>query len=126
MNTSNETAVKEVIENWAKAVRNADMETILSFHTRDVLMYDVIPPFQLSGIHEFRKTWETFFQYSTGGDGSFNLTELKIKVDSKIAFATATLNVFSIIVRLTLGFVKESGRWLIAHEHHSVLSERQP
>ena len=116
--------VSAVIQKWAKAVRNNDMDGILSNHTTDILMYDVVAPFQSEGLDAYRKTWELFFKYNTGGDGAFNLTELKIRASGTVAFAHSTLNIFRIRVRLTLGLVKSDGQWLIAHEHHSGLDEQ--
>lgn len=121
---NNEPAIREVIDQWAKAVRDCNIDGILANHTSDILMYDAVPPFQSEGPDAYRKTWELFFKYSTGGEGSFNLTDLKITADDRVAFATATLQVFALRVRLTLGLRKESGQWLIAHEHHSGLDEK--
>lgn len=119
-----EPAIREVIDKWAKAVRDSNMDGILDNHTPDILMYDAVPPFQSEGLELYKKTWELFFKYSTGGDGSFNLKALKITAGDTVAFATATLHVFSIRVRLTLGLRNINGRWLIAHEHHSGLDEK--
>jgi len=119
---SNEKQVRAVIYSWAKAVRDCNMDGILANHTSDILMYDVIPPFQSKGLEAYRKTWEIFFQYSQGGQGSFHLTDLKIRASEKVAFAHATLNISKIKCRLTLGLIKQRNKWLIAHEHHSGLS----
>ncbi|MBE7471746.1 MAG: DUF4440 domain-containing protein [Anaerolineae bacterium] len=120
----NEEQVRTVIESWAKAVRDCNMDGILANHTSDILMYDVVAPFQSEGIAAYRKTWELFFKYSPGGEGSFNLTDLKITASDTVAFAHATLKVFEEKVRLTLGLIKANGQWLIAHEHHSGLDEQ--
>jgi len=102
----NEKQVRAVIESWAKAVRDGDMEGILANHTPNILMYDVVAPFQSEGMTAYRKTWELFFQYSPGGEGSFNLTNLKITASDTVAFAHAALKVFEEKVRLTLGLIK--------------------
>ncbi|MCK6629153.1 MAG: nuclear transport factor 2 family protein [Anaerolineae bacterium] len=120
----NQEQVRAVIESWAKAVRDCDMEGILANHTPDILMYDVVAPFQSEGIAAYRKTWELFFKYSPGGEGSFNLTDLKIRAGDTVAFAHATLRVFEEKVRLTVGLIKANDQWLIAHEHHSGLNEQ--
>ncbi|MPZ91545.1 MAG: hypothetical protein GEU68_07940 [Actinobacteria bacterium] len=70
---SNETEIRTVIEDWAKAVREVDMGGILAHHTEDILMFDVPPPLQWKGIEAYRKTWDLFFNYSDGGEGSFDL-----------------------------------------------------
>lgn len=119
----NNLEIQKVIDSWAKSIRDGDMEGILANHTPDILMYDVIEPFENKGIEEYKKTWETFFKYSKGGDNSFNPTDVKITADENVAFATSTLKIFDLKIRLTLGFVKINGQWLIAHEHHSALGK---
>lgn len=40
---TNEKQIRTVIDNWAKAVRNRDMDGILANHAADILMYDAVP-----------------------------------------------------------------------------------
>jgi ketosteroid isomerase-like protein len=112
-----------VIESWAKAVRDVDIEGILARHTDDIVMFDVPPPLQWRGKEAYRKTWELFFKYSSGGEGSFDLRELEITAGDSVAFAHALLDVAGSTARLTIGLRKVGGDWLIAHEHHSYPSE---
>jgi hypothetical protein len=51
--------------------------------------------------------------------GLFEVTDLRIAASDAIAYCHALLKIFDSIARLTMGLRKESGRWLIAHEHHS-------
>jgi len=118
----NENQIRSLIENWAKAVRNGDMKGIIAHHTDDIIMFDVPFPLQSKGIDEYKKTWDLFFKYSPGGEGSFNITELKIISGENIAFAHGLLLIGgekSPSCRLTIGLKKIGGKWLIAHEHHS-------
>jgi ketosteroid isomerase-like protein len=82
-------------------------------------MFDVPLPLQCQGIDEYRKTWELFFDSNRGGPGSFDLTELRITASETVAYGHALLTVFDSTARLTIGFRKERGQWVIAHEHHS-------
>jgi ketosteroid isomerase-like protein len=77
-NHSNETQIRKLVENWAKAVRDGDMQGVLAHHADDIVTFDVPPPLQSKGMAEYKKTWDLFFQYSPGGEGSFDLVELKI------------------------------------------------
>lgn len=124
-NTSNEAAIRTVIENWAKAVRDVDMERILAHHTDDVLMFDVPMPIQSKGMAAYKKTWDLFFQYSKGGPGTFDLIDLQITAGDTAAFAHALLQVAGSTARLTIGLRKVNGEWLIAHEHHSYPSAEE-
>lgn len=119
----NEIQIRSILEAWARAVRDIDMDAILANHTDDVVMFDVPVPLQSRGMDEYRKTWELFFQYSAGGPGSFDLVELEITAGDTVAFAHGILGIASSRLRLTVGLRKENGKWLIAHEHHSYAQE---
>ena len=122
-NASNESQIRILVENWVKAVHDRDMEHVLARHTDDIVMFDVIPPLQIKGLAAYEKAWELFFLYSPGGPGSFDLSDLEITAGDTTAYCHALVNVSGNNVRLTMGFRKLQGEWLIAHEHHSVLSE---
>ena len=63
----NEVQIKKLIEDWAEAVRQRDIEKILAHHSEEVVMYDVPKPFQSVGIDAYRKTWDTFFNFTKPG-----------------------------------------------------------
>jgi uncharacterized protein (TIGR02246 family) len=126
-NTS-EAEIRNVIENWTKAVRDKDIEGVAANHVRDVVMFDVPLPVQVKGLDAYRKAWPPFFDWQRSSDGSFDIAELDITAGTEVAFATAILLCASKEarrkdptpkLRLTLGLRKQNGRWLIAHEHHS-------
>jgi ketosteroid isomerase-like protein len=116
---SSESQIRAVLQGWAKAVRDVDMDGILAHHSDDIVMFDVPPPVQQRGREAYKKTWELFFTYSSGGAGSFDLHELRITAGDSVVFAHALLDVAGSTARLTMGLEKVGGEWLIAHEHHS-------
>jgi uncharacterized protein (TIGR02246 family) len=116
---TNETQIRTLVENWAKAVRAKDMDGVLTHHANDIVMFDVPMPLQAKGMEEYKKTWELFFNSSPGGRGSFDLTELRLAASETVAYCHALVKVIDSQVRLTIGMRKEIGQWLIAHEHHS-------
>ena len=123
--SSNEDQIRLLVDNWAQAVRDGDMEAVLKRHMDNIVMFDVMPPLQFNGMKEYKETWELFFQYSPGGEGSFELVDLNITAGSEIAFGHALLKIGGSKIpqcRLTLGFQKIDGAWFIAHEHHSAPS----
>ena len=117
--SSNEIAIRALVEDWASAARAKDMDRVLASHADDILMFDVPMPLQSTGMEEYRKTWELFFEYSPGGPGSFDVTELEITAGESVAYCHAIVAVVDAKVRVTIGLRKDKGRWLIAHEHHS-------
>jgi uncharacterized protein (TIGR02246 family) len=121
-NNSNETQIRTLVEDWARAVRARDMDGVLARHANDVVMFDVPLPLQSKGISAYKKTWELFFANNAGGEGLFNIEELKITTGDSVAFCHALLRIASgrkPRCRLTMGLKKVRGKWLITHEHHS-------
>ena len=117
--TPDETSIRALVDDWAKAVRAKDMDTVLARHADDIVMFDVPAPVQARGMTEYRRTWELFFDNSPGGPGSFDVTELHITAGETVAYCHALVTIFDSTVRLTMGLRKDDGEWLIAHEHHS-------
>ena len=126
-NKENETLIWELLENWAKGVRNKDIDTILAHHSEDIVMYDVPEPFQSVGIDAYRKTWDTFFSFTK--PGVFDIQELYIVAGEDVAFCFAKMKCEDksksvefepLDFRLTVGLKKLNNQWTIIHEHHSV------
>ncbi len=57
-----ESAIRDLVENWAKAVRSKNLNGILANHSPEILMFDVPPPIQSKGIEAYKKTWVCFFR----------------------------------------------------------------
>ncbi len=118
-----ENEIRELIESWTKAVRARDIEGILKNHAEDIVMFDVPVPLQSKGIDEYKKTWDLFFKMSKDGKISFDLAELKIFCGDDTAFSHSLIKIFDFTCRLTMGFKKIDGKWMIVHEHHSAPHE---
>ena len=127
--TKDESAIRELIENWAKAVRNKDLDGILAHHSRDVLMFDVPPPIKSHGIDAYKKTWDLFFAWSPDNP-VFEIQKMNITAGNDVAFVTAmmrcagkTENESGLDFRLTVGLRKIDNQWVVTHEHHSIPAE---
>lgn len=126
--TKDEAAIRELVESWARAVRTKNLNGILANHSTDVLMFDVPPPLQSSGIEAYKKTWELFFFWSQDS-GVFDITEMNITAGDDVAFVTALMRCagtekngerIELEFRLTIGLRKIGGQWIVMHEHHSI------
>jgi uncharacterized protein (TIGR02246 family) len=126
--TQDEAAIRSLIEAWADAVRNKDIDGIIRNHSSDMWMFDVPPPLQLRGINDYRDSWDLFFAYSPDPP-VFDIRELKITASGDVAFAAALMRCVFIETnkdpvdldfRLTIGLRKIDGQWVITHEHHSI------
>jgi uncharacterized protein (TIGR02246 family) len=126
--TDDSEEIRTLIERWAEAVRMGELKGVLEDHADDIVMFDVPPPFEgVRGIDAYRDVWPPFFGWVAQG-AAFDIEELEISTGDRVAFAFALLRCgtpedFATQpanrLRLTLGLRKESGRWIVAHEHHS-------
>jgi uncharacterized protein (TIGR02246 family) len=128
---NNERDIRTIIKEWAKAVREHNMDGILASHSEDIVMYDVPQPFESRGIDAYRGTWDTFYRWSKDS-GVYDITELNIVAGDDVAFAYASMKCMGytdsgqdepLKFRLTVGLEKIDGNWMIKHEHHSIPSE---
>lgn len=126
--TSDETAIRTLIDHWSDAVEREDRRAIRADHDDDILMYDVPLPFMSRGIDTYMATWEMFFSTSEK-PVTFRFDDVEITAGTDVAFATAIGNCVNIDptgrceplrFRLTIGLKKVAGRWRITHEHHSL------
>jgi len=125
-----EQQIRELIESWAKAVRNEDMAGALANHAEDIVMFDVPPPLQSKGIAAYERTWELFFSWSQHS-GVFDIIEMTIVASDTVAFSHGIMRcagkeadgkISTFKFRLTMGFRKINSEWAITHEHHSLPS----
>lgn len=125
---SDEAAIRELIENWAKAVRTKNLNGILANHAPEILMFDVPAPLQSKGIEAYKKTWDLFFSWARDYR-VFDIDEMTITVGADVAFVTAVMHCagaeanedrIDLQFRLTVGLRKIGGDWIITHEHHSI------
>lgn len=87
---ASESAIRELIESWAAAVRAGDLDRVLADHSDDIVSIDV----------------------TAGEDVAFATALLRCGTDEELSEPDHRL-------RLTVGLRKESGSWLVSHEHHS-------
>ena len=125
---SDEAAIRELITRWAEAVHTGDLDSVLTDHDPDIVMFDVPPPYQgVRGLSEYRDVWPPFFEWQRQG-AQFEIVELDVTAGQDVAFAWALLRCGTADefeaepdkrLQLTIGLRKRDGRWVVTHEHHS-------
>jgi len=125
---SDEDAIRELVIRWADAVHTGDLETVLADLDRDIVMFDVPPPYDgIRGIDAYRESWPPFFEWQRQG-ATFEIVELDVTAGADVAFAYAlvrcgTPEEFAANpdnrLRMTIALRKRDGRWVVTHEHHS-------
>jgi uncharacterized protein (TIGR02246 family) len=125
---TNEQEIRELIERWAKAVRDKDFDGILACHATNILMFDVPLPFESKGIEAYRETWNLFYSCQPEPI-AFDIQRMDVVAGTEVAFVIALMQceekgkngeLIKLNFRLTVGLRKIEERWMILHEHHSV------
>jgi ketosteroid isomerase-like protein len=125
--TEDEGAIRALIERWATAAHEGDLEAVLAHHDAEIVMYDVPPPEDgVRGLAAYRETWPGFFQWQR--NATFDLLSLDVVAGHEVAFAYGLLRcgtpeeleeIPDRRLRLTVGLRKIDGHWTVVHEHHS-------
>jgi uncharacterized protein (TIGR02246 family) len=125
---SDEADIRRLIERWAAAVHDGDLDTVLEDHASDIVMFDVPPPYEgVRGIDAYRDTWPPFFTWQRQG-AVFEIESLQVVAGGDVALAYALLRCGTPDeltanpenrLRLTVGLRRENDRWVVSHEHHS-------
>jgi uncharacterized protein (TIGR02246 family) len=126
--TDDETRIRTLIERWAQAVHDGDLDGVLEDHGTDIVMFDVPPPNDgVRGIEAYRATWPPFFDWQRRG-AVFEIVDLDVIAGDDVAFAHALLRCGMPTelakdpdnrLRLSIGLRKDRGRWNVTPEHHS-------
>jgi ketosteroid isomerase-like protein len=95
----------------------------------ELFVFDVTPPRQYVGFDAYKKDFEDFFAAFPGPIDKFEVQDLSIVTGGNVAFSHSIQPVImtakdgskvNLVVRVTDGYRKINGKWLIAHEHVSV------
>ena len=125
---TDEALVRELLEDWARAVRAKDLKGILANHSPEMVMFDVPPPLESRGIDAYKKTWDLFFSWADD-PVVFDFNEMDITAGGDVAYVTALMwcagtetngERIKLDFRLTVGLRKIDGQWTVMHEHHSI------
>ena len=124
---SDETAIREVIEDWANATREGRHDEVLANHLDDLVIFDVLPPLRYESAAKYRESWDEW-QPDAQGEMKFELEDLSICAGVDVGFAFGLLQCggtlpngksFRDTVRITFCLRKRGGKWLVAHQHVS-------
>jgi len=122
--------IKALEDQFATAVKAKDVDKIMASYEKsaDLVVFDVIPPRQYTGWDAYKKDWQGFLG-GCQGPVTFEMADLSVTTGPKIAFGhsiqhfvctDAKGNKQDVTLRVTDGYRKTKGKWLIAHEHISV------
>ncbi|HET9472584.1 MAG TPA: nuclear transport factor 2 family protein, partial [Steroidobacteraceae bacterium] len=78
-------AVRDRIETLAQAIRNKDVDAVMSHYAPDVFVFDVMPPMDVHGANDYRKNFEKWFA-SMQGPIDYQMNDLHISMSDSHAF----------------------------------------
>jgi ketosteroid isomerase-like protein len=122
-----ESTLRSRIDTLAQAIRDKDLDTLMSLYAHDVEVFDVRASLNVSGAGAYRNNFEQWFD-SFDGNFSFELHNLRVAPGDTTAFchylalvtgARRDGRISGYWVRGTTCFQRRDGEWLVTHEHIS-------
>jgi uncharacterized protein (TIGR02246 family) len=126
--TRDDAQIRECMDALARALRAKDIDALMAHYAPGVVTFDVRPPLQVQGVDGYRKNFEAWFA-SVRGPIDYEIRDLRITMSDDVAFCHSLIHVESTRttgeradywVRVTSGFQKLNGQWMVTHEHVSV------
>jgi len=122
--------IKALEARFVKALEAKDVDAIMAnYVTGDSLfVFDLVPPRQYVGSEAYKKDWQEFLAGCTG-PVKVELSDLSVISDVKLAYghsiqrvtcSTSDGKIRDLTLRVSDGYEKRDGKWLIANEHISV------
>jgi len=127
---ADQAAIRVLEDKFAAAFNAKDVNAIMALYTSsdDMVVFDVTPPRQYTGWDAYKKDWESMFA-ANPGPLVFQVSDLSVTVGGDVAYGHSIQSVtttdkkgkkVNLTVRVTDGYKKVNGQWLIAHEHVSI------
>jgi ketosteroid isomerase-like protein len=124
---ADEAEIRRIIQAWMTGLRTKNVDAVMEHAAPDILSFDLAPPLASRGAERYRKNLEAWFP-TWDGPIDTQARDLHITVGGDVAFSTSLNRIggtkkdgeqTNIWVRVTAGFRKIDGRWLVTHEHVS-------
>ena len=128
--SGDEAEIRALEERFVAAFNAGDIEAIMRNYLQDssFVIFDVVPRKEYRGGDTYRRNWEDFFSHFKGLP-NITISDLGITADDLIGFGHSIQRIRGVdvqgravdrTVRVTDGYRKIDGKWLIALEHVSV------
>lgn len=125
---NDEAHIRALIEDRVKAIRDKDINALMSNHAPDVLTFDALNPLRYIGSDKVKERAEQWFSWYQGPIG-YEIRDLSITAGEEVAFCHYLYRVSGTMtngrevnmwVRSTVCYRKIDGKWTLTHEHTSV------
>jgi ketosteroid isomerase-like protein len=127
-----EAQVRQVLDDFAKAMSAKDIERVMAHYHPDVVAFDIVPPLQYVGAEAYRKNWEEGFAMSQSI--RVETRDLSITASGDAAFCHSLTRLsgtmtngkeYDFWMRRTVCCRNFEGELKITHEHFSVPFEME-
>ena len=122
-----EAELRECLNKWTRALHAKDLGALTALYSQDTVAFDLMPPSQVDASH-YRKNFERWFS-SMAGPIEYEIHDLRVTTGDDVAFThnlghvkgtRANGEKADYWVRVTVGFQKRDGQWLVIHDHVSM------
>lgn len=119
--------IRDCLNRWIRALHAKDLGALTALYGQDTIAFDLMPPTQVDFSH-YRKNLE---RWLTGFSSpiEYEIQDLRITMSDDVAFSHNLSHVkgtrangekADYWVRVTVGFQKRNGQWLVIHDHVSM------
>ncbi len=122
-----EQVILDLLNEWAHNTKLNLQDEILTNHSDDVVIYDVLPPLKYEGKEAYRNSWDEW-QPETNGESFFDFQEIQVTAGNNVSFAHGLIHcggtrpdgtTFEDTVRATFCLEKIENKWTVTHQHIS-------
>ena len=129
--SKDEKEIRALGDRVSAAIKAKNVDAIMANCVPDesLFIFNVNPPLELVGAKAYRKHWEDFLATIPGPIVKSEFSDLSIMTDGKLGLSHGIVHLvwndrdgkkLDITYRLTTGYRKIEGKWLIVHVHVSV------
>jgi ketosteroid isomerase-like protein len=129
MSTDPVSEIRALIEERAEAIRRKDADAVMSVAHDAGVTFDLLTPLQYRSAQELRGRLTTWLDSFEGDELGYELRDLVVYADRELGCAHVLNGVKGTLkqggevdmwFRSTMCFSRQSGAWLVVHEHSSV------
>lgn len=116
--------IRRTLDDWTASVGRHDLAALAACYAPDVVAYDAIKTLRFEGRDRYLAHWEECLRMCPNSV-RFTFRDLDVQAADGLGYAHALLacvadgDACEAWSRMTTGFRREAGRWLIVHEHFS-------
>lgn len=127
-NQTDEARIRELTNEWERAIGAKDLDRIMSQYAADVLAFDAVGPLQFKGAEAYRQHWQNCFEFCQG-EGFFEISELDVHASADLAYSHFLSHCGGTNEKgeMQTGWMRSSrcwrrqgGDWKVVHEHFSM------